>query len=125
MIRPEQRPVANLCSTRQHQLVAGVVKDSEVHLGLRVFLVWVAGGVVVPLVVLQQRVALVQELAVAFVQHVSLHVLHGAEPLPPVVTPETHVTLSNLGPQVAHQTFQVADELGVREEEGVGEGHVG
>ena len=46
-----------------------------------------------PLVVLQQSVALDVDLAVALGAHVLLHVLGGGEGL---VTPEAHVTLTNL-----------------------------
>lgn len=47
-----------------------------------------------PLVVLQQSIALDVDLAVALGPHVLLTVLGGSERL---VTPETHVTLTNLG----------------------------
>ena len=47
-----------------------------------------------PLVVLQQSVALDVDLAVALGAHVLLTILGGSEGL---VTPEAHVTLTNLG----------------------------
>ena len=46
-----------------------------------------------PLVIFQQSIALNVHLAVTLGAHVLLHVLGGAECL---VTPETHVTLTNL-----------------------------
>lgn len=71
--------------------------------------------------------------------HVALHVFLRLKPLSSFVAPQAHVSLShlvvksmrklihlmtNLCPQVLNQTLQIDQELWIREEEGVLNGHV-
>ena len=71
--------------------------------------------------------------------HMALDIFLGLKPLPSLIAPQAHVSLShlvvksmrkiihlktNLCPQVLNQTLQIDQELWIREEEGVLNGHV-
>ena len=104
--------MTNLGATGQDQLVSTVIQSVEVNLVISLVLVRVAGGVVIPLIILKQRVScsrisddcdddcrfvtFMQHLAVTLVQHVLLRSIDTGEPLPFLIAPQAHVTLANL-----------------------------
>ena len=56
--------------------------------------------------------------------HMALDIFLGLKPLPSLIAPQAHVSLSHLSPQIFNQSLQVCEELRVREEERVLDSHV-
>ena len=106
--------MTNFSATWKNQFKSSVINIGQVYILIRIFLIWIAGGVIIPrylqltnkyhyychsllpLVILQHGLDIRLHLAVALVQHVPLDVRLGGEPLALLSTPQTQVTLADL-----------------------------
>ena len=105
--------MTNFSATWKNQFKSTVINIGQVYILIRIFLIWIAGGVIIPkylqmkneyyyngnflpFIILQHGLDIRLHLAVALVQHVPLNVRLRGEPLALLSTPQTQVTLADL-----------------------------